>query len=91
MRPEVLLLDEVTSALDPELVGDVLEMLRDLARRGLTMVIVTHHIEFARDVADWVVMLEKGEIIERGPASEMLSVPEHERTMRFIRAVSSAR
>lgn len=91
MDPDVLLLDEVTSALDPELVGEVLAVLRDLARRGVTMLIVTHHMEFARDIADRVVMMDDGRIIEAGTPREVLETPSHPRTRRFLDALSAAR
>jgi cystine transport system ATP-binding protein len=90
LRPKVVLLDEPTSALDPELVGEVLGVIRDLAREGWTMVIVTHEVRFARDVADQVLFLDDGVVVERGGA-EVLSDPKHERTQMFLRRVLEAR
>ena len=84
LEPELLLFDEPTSALDPETVGDVLEVIRDLADQGWTMVIVTHEIAFARDVADRVLFLDGGRIVEEGSAREVLSRPKNERTRRFL-------
>lgn len=86
LKPEVLLLDEPTSALDPELVGEVLAVIRDLARDGWTMVIVTHEVRFARDVASQVLFLDGGVIAERGSA-EVLTDPREERTKRFLSRV----
>ena len=91
MEPELILLDEVTSNLDPELVADVLSMLRRLSRAGLTMVLVTHHIEFAREIADEVVVLDEGAIVEQGHADEVLASPKHPRTKRFLEALCAAR
>ncbi|MFJ4656262.1 amino acid ABC transporter ATP-binding protein [Nocardia sp. NPDC088792] len=84
LRPEVVLFDEPTSALDPELVGEVLDVIRDLARDGSTLVIVTHEVGFAREVADTVVLLDAGRIIEQGPPREVLDNPAHERTKAFL-------
>ena len=89
MQPKALLFDEPTSALDPELVGEVLEVMKSLAREGKTMVVVTHEIAFAREVADRVVMMDCGEIIEVGPPSALLRSPSHERTRNFISKVLS--
>jgi polar amino acid transport system ATP-binding protein len=89
MQPKALLFDEPTSALDPELVGEVLEVMKSLAREGKTMVVVTHEIGFAREVADRVVMMDSGEIIEVGPPSTLLRSPSHERTRGFISKVLS--
>jgi polar amino acid transport system ATP-binding protein len=83
-RPRALLLDEVTSALDPELVGEVLEAVRDLKRAGMTMVIATHEMAFARDVADEVAFLHEGRIVEQGPPGEVLAAPQREETRRFL-------
>ena len=83
LRPEVLLLDEPTSALDPELVGEVLAVIRDLAAENWTLVIVTHEVRFARDVADQVLFLDEGVVVERGGA-EVLTDPREERTRRFL-------
>jgi polar amino acid transport system ATP-binding protein len=83
-RPRALLLDEVTSALDPELVGEVLEAVRDLKAAGMTMVIATHEMGFAREVADEVAFLHDGRIVERGPPERVLSSPQREETKRFL-------
>ena len=85
MRPRVLLLDEITSALDPELVGEVLDAIRALREEGLTVVMATHEMTFARDVADRVVFLDGGVVLEEGPPSVVLSAPRHERTATFLR------
>jgi len=90
LKPEVLLLDEPTSALDPELVGEVLAVIRDLASEGWTLVIVTHEVRFARDVADQVLFLDGGVVAERGGA-EVLTDPREERTRRFLSRVLEAR
>ncbi len=84
MKPEAILFDEPTSALDPERVGEVLEIMRDLARDGLTMVIVTHEMGFAREVADRVLFMDRGEIVESGPAREVLTSPREARTQSFL-------
>jgi polar amino acid transport system ATP-binding protein len=80
-----MLFDEVTSALDPELVGEVLVVMRDLAREGMTMLIVTHEMQFAREVGDRVVFMDGGKIVEEGPPLEVLDTPREERTKRFLR------
>ncbi len=85
--PEVLLLDEITAALDPELVGDVLTIVRDLAEAGTTLVLATHEMSFARDVATTVCFLDEGRICEQGPPSEVLVTPREERTRQFLRRV----
>jgi polar amino acid transport system ATP-binding protein len=87
MRPKVMLFDEPTSALDPELVGEVLDVMRDLARSGMTMVVVTHELGFAREVADHLVFMDKGRIVEEGSPSEVLDQPSHERTRLFLSKV----
>jgi polar amino acid transport system ATP-binding protein len=87
LRPKVLLFDEPTSALDPELVGEVLDVIKELARDGSTMVVVTHEIGFAREVADTVVFMDGGVIVESGPPHEVLDNPAHERTRAFISKV----
>ncbi len=87
MRPQVILFDEPTSALDPELVGEVLDVIKKLARSGTTLVIVTHEIGFAREVADNVVFMVDGKIVEQGSATQVLSNPRHERTRRFLARV----
>jgi ABC-type polar amino acid transport system ATPase subunit len=85
MEPHVMLFDEVTSALDPELVGEVLIVMRDLARDGMTMLVVTHEMQFARDVGDRVVFMDNGLIVEQGDPVEVLDNPQQERTRRFLR------
>ncbi|WP_330231996.1 amino acid ABC transporter ATP-binding protein [Nocardia sp. NBC_00508] len=87
LRPRVILFDEPTSALDPELVGEVLDVIRDLAHGGTALVIVTHEIGFAREVADTVVFLDDGVIVEQGPPSVVLDRPEHPRTRAFLSRV----
>lgn len=87
MRPSLLLLDEVTSALDPSLVGEVLDLLRDLARQGTTMLIATHEMNFARDVAHQVAYLDQGVLVEVGTPNEVLSRPRHESTRAFLERV----
>jgi polar amino acid transport system ATP-binding protein len=85
MNPHVMLFDEVTSALDPELVGEVLVVMRDLARTGMTMLVVTHEMHFARDVGDRVVFMDEGKIVEEGVPADILDRPRKERTQRFLR------
>ncbi|MER5889268.1 amino acid ABC transporter ATP-binding protein [Streptomyces sp. NPDC001941] len=87
LEPKLLLFDEPTSALDPELVGEVLDVIKDLARQGTTMIVVTHEIGFAREVADTVVFMDGGRILEQGPPSEVLDAPRHERTRAFLSKV----
>nr|WP_318836457.1 amino acid ABC transporter ATP-binding protein [Actinomadura rudentiformis] len=87
MDPDLMLFDEPTSALDPELVGDVLTVMRKLAQDGMTMLVVTHEMAFARDVADRVVFMDGGVIVEQGPPSQVISDPQHERTKIFLRRV----
>jgi polar amino acid transport system ATP-binding protein len=89
-RPRALLLDEITSALDPELVGEVLEVVRELKDEGMTMLIATHEMGFARDVADEVCFLHEGRILERGTPERVLSEPERPETQRFLRRLLSA-
>jgi polar amino acid transport system ATP-binding protein len=79
-----MLFDEPTSALDPELVGEVLEVMMRLRERGMTMVIVTHELRFARQIADRVVMMDAGRIVEQGPADQIFTAPAHARTRQFI-------
>jgi polar amino acid transport system ATP-binding protein/L-cystine transport system ATP-binding protein len=86
-NPEVILFDEPTSALDPELTGEVLDVMVKLAEEGTTMVIVTHEMEFARNVADRVIFMENGVVVEEGPAKEILSDPKEEATRRFLRRI----
>lgn len=87
MRPQAILFDEPTSALDPELVGDVLQVLRALANAGMTMVVVTHEMSFAREVADRVLFMDEGVILESGPARDVLTNPQVERTRNFLERV----
>ena len=87
MDPKLMLFDEPTSALDPELVGEVLDVMRDLAKSGMTMVVVTHEIGFAREVADTVVFMDGGVVVESGPPAEVLGAPKHERTKAFLAKV----
>ena len=90
VRPRLMLFDEPTSALDPELVGEVLAVMRGLADAGMTMIVVTHEMRFARDVADRIVFMDDGVIVEQGAPSDLLDFPKHERTRRFLRAVDQA-
>ena len=85
MEPHVMLFDEVTSALDPELVGEVLIVMRDLARDGMTMLVVTHEMQFAREVGDRLVFMDEGRIVEEGIPADVLDRPREERTRRFLR------
>ena len=87
MNPKVMLFDEPTSALDPELVGEVLAVMEELAREGMTMVVVTHEVGFARRVADRVIMMDEGEIIEEAAPATFFDAPQQERTQRFLAAV----
>jgi polar amino acid transport system ATP-binding protein len=84
MEPKVLLLDEVTSALDPELVGEVLSLIKDLKANGTTILMATHELSFAREVADWVIFLENGKILEQGEAKEFFDNPKQPRTKEFL-------
>jgi polar amino acid transport system permease protein len=87
IRPKLMLFDEPTSALDPELVGEVLAVIRLLAEAGMTMIVVTHEIRFAREVADRVIFMDEGRIVEQGPPAQVIDDPRHERTRRFLRLV----
>ena len=89
MQPAVMLFDEPTSALDPELVGEVLQVMRDLAAQGMTMMVVTHEMGFAREVADRVVMMDQGRIVESGPPEALFAHPVETRTKSFLQAVTS--
>jgi polar amino acid transport system ATP-binding protein len=92
MQPRVMLLDEITAALDPELVGDVLQIVRELAREGLTMLLATHEMGFAKEVASQVCFLDNGSILERGSAQQIFEDPQEERTQQFLsRVVASGR
>jgi len=84
MEPTVMLFDEPTSALDPELVGEVLAVMRTLAEEGMTMVVVTHEMGFAREVADWIIYMDEGLIVEEGTPEEIFSHPKMERTKSFL-------
>jgi polar amino acid transport system ATP-binding protein len=87
MKPKLMLFDEPTSALDPELVGEVLDVMKSLAEAGMTMVVVTHELGFARQVSDQVVFMDQGVVVESGPPAEVLGNPQHERTQAFLSKV----
>jgi ABC-type polar amino acid transport system ATPase subunit len=87
MEPTLMLFDEVTSALDPELVGEVLEVMKELADNGMTMMVVTHEMGFAREVGTWALFMEDGLVVERGNPKELFANPQHERTKKFLSAV----
>jgi polar amino acid transport system ATP-binding protein len=87
MQPKLMLFDEPTSALDPELVGDVLAAMQQLAREGMTMIVVTHEMGFAREVAETVVFMDAGLVVEEGAPSDVLGNPRHERTRAFLSKV----
>lgn len=89
MQPKVMLFDEPTSALDPELVGEVLKVMKELAQEGMTMVVVTHEMKFAREVADEVVFMDNGMIVEQGTPQEIFEAPKAERTKQFLQLISS--
>ena len=89
MKPEILFFDEPTSALDPELTGEILKVIRQLAREKMTMVIVTHEMAFARDVADRVIFMDGGVIVEQGAPQEVLGAPREERTRQFLARFSN--
>jgi polar amino acid transport system ATP-binding protein len=91
MNPKLMLLDEVTSALDPELVAEVLEVIRELASGGMTMLIATHEMGFAKDIASQVAFLSDGEIVEQAPPAELFTSPRDERTQKFLRRIIEAR
>ena len=90
LRPKLMLLDEITSALDPELVAEVLAVIRELAREGMTMLIATHEMGFARDIADRVCFLDEGRIVEQGPPGKIFTAPQHPRTARFLARIIEA-
>jgi polar amino acid transport system ATP-binding protein len=90
MDPTLLLLDEITSALDPELVSEVLDIVRDLAKKGMTMVLATHEMGFAREVADKVCFLQNGKVYEEGPPSQIFGNPQGERTQAFLKRIIEA-
>ncbi len=87
MKPKLMLFDEPTSALDPELVGEVLDVMKELAKEGMTMIVVTHEIGFAREVADQVVFMDGGVVVEAGAPSELIDNPQHARTQGFLQSV----
>jgi polar amino acid transport system ATP-binding protein len=90
MEPELMLLDEITAALDPELVGEVLDVIRGLKQQGMTMLLATHEMGFAREIADRVCFLHQGRILESGPPSKIFTAPDHERTQLFLQRVINA-
>ena len=90
MEPDILLLDEITSALDPELVAEVLSVIRDLAAQGMTMIIATHEMAFARDIADRVLFLDAGRILEEGTPEQIFSAPREQRTRDFLERIIAA-
>jgi len=90
MNPEVMLLDEITSALDPELVGEVLDVVRELKSNGMTMLLATHEMGFAREISDRVCCLHQGQVLECAPPAEFFSQPKHERTQQFLQRVTDA-
>ena len=87
MKPEALLFDEPTSALDPEMVGEVLKVMKDLAKEGMTMIVVTHEMGFAREVCDRVIFMADGEIVEQGKPEEVFLNPKNERTQNFLKVL----
>jgi polar amino acid transport system ATP-binding protein len=91
MQPELMLFDEVTSALDPELIAEVLEVIRELAAGGMTMVLATHEMSFARDIADQVCFLDEGRILEQGTPAEIFTAPREPRTQQFLQRIIEAR
>jgi polar amino acid transport system ATP-binding protein len=90
MRPRAMLFDEVTSALDPETVGEVLSVMQQLAREGMTMLVVTHEMAFARDVADWIVVMENGQVLEEGTPARIFGAPRLARTREFLQRFEHA-
>lgn len=91
MRPKLMLFDEATSALDPELVGEVLNVMAQLASEGMTMIIVTHEMQFAEDISDRVIFMDHGQVVEQGPPGQLFHAPNHERTQAFLSAVLGRR
>jgi polar amino acid transport system ATP-binding protein len=89
MQPKLMLFDEPTSALDPELVGEVLAVMRELALDGMTMIVVTHEMSFAREVADTVVFMDGGVVVEAGPPKDVINNPQHSRTQAFLTRLRS--
>jgi L-cystine transport system ATP-binding protein len=90
LNPKVILFDEPTAALDPELVGDVLEVMKNVAEKGMTMVVVTHEMQFAREVGDEVIFMDGGVIVEQGTPAEVFDHPRHSRTQQFLKRVAKA-
>src|SRR5690606_16970954 len=88
MNPDIVLFDEPTSALDPEVVGEVLTVMKELSVKGMTMIVVTHEMAFAREVADRVVVMDKGSIIEEGPPEQIFSRPQNPRTASFLERIA---
>jgi polar amino acid transport system ATP-binding protein len=88
MEPKLILFDEPTSALDPELIGEVLEVMASLATEGMTMLVVSHEMGFARSVADEILFMENGVVVEQGPPARLFSAPRHPRTGQFLRKIS---
>ena len=84
MKPDIMLFDEVTSALDPEMISEVLDVIRDLAEEGMTMLLVTHEMGFAREVSDRIIFMESGKLVEEAPADVFFETPEKERTKLFL-------
>ena len=91
MDPEIIYFDEPTSALDPELIGEVLAVMRQLAEEGMTMLVVTHEMDFARNVSNKVMFMDGAKVIESGPSKEFFAAPKEERSREFIRAIKEAR
>ena len=89
LKPHAILFDEPTAALDPELVGEVLSVMKDVAKSGITMAVVTHEMGFAREVADRVVFMDGGVVVEQGKPQEVFDHPQNERTRKFLRAVAN--
>jgi len=89
MRPKIMLFDEPTSALDPEMINEVLDVMKTLAREGMTMIVVTHEMGFAREVANRVIFMDEGQLVESAPPREFFSSPKHERTKLFLSKILS--
>jgi len=90
MEPSIMLFDEVTSALDPELVGEVLAVMKDLAKSGMTMMVVTHEMDFAREVGDRLIFIADGSVVEQGSPRDVLAAPRHARTKQFLSRTNAA-
>ena len=88
LEPKIMLFDEPTSALDPELVGSVLKVMREMRQAGMTMVVVSHEMRFAREAADRVIFMDEGEIVEAGPPEQLFDAPQHDRTRQFLQRVT---